>query len=342
MLYGIDANTHNKTYIQKAIKEGGHYICPICEEALIIKNGSIRKAHFAHKSSRQCDDWYSVDNSMSEWHRNWQEKYAEEYREVPVEINGVKHIADIQFGNYVIEFQHSPMSKEVFMERTFFYTQKYKLIWVFDFINISNYDNEDYYNYEEGKNTPPIANLYGEYNEYKWKNQKHTFEDFAPNEWEGKVYLVFDLYSRKYGHMLKQVTWCIEEYDFGILNYKRFATKDFKIPCPQKHLPLTFKMIIDIPCTYAGEIETITAKNGNTYTVRKCAFSNGLQDIRGVCLFADKEGRLPELKVGDTYRVQMIRYYDRKSETVKEFVKVIEKTPIHSTFPRINSNETVE
>lgn len=84
---------------------------------------------------------------------------------------------------------------------------------------------------------------------------------------------------------------------------------------------MNYKLIFEVPCTYAGEIETITAKNGTTYTVRKCAFSDGLRDIRGVCLFADKGGFLPELKVGDTYRVQMTRYYDRKARLKRSFSK---------------------
>lgn len=86
---------------------------------------------------------------------------------------------------------------------------------------------------------------------------------------------------------------------------------------------MNYKLIFEVPCIYAGDIETITAKNGNTYTVRKCAFSNGLMDIRGVRLFADKEGFLPELKVGDTYRVEMTRYYDKESKTEKELFKLL-------------------
>jgi hypothetical protein len=218
MLYAIDKNLGNKVGIQQAIDDGGYYKCTICGDDVIVRNGDVRIPHFAHKSLRICDSWYSTENAMSEWHRDWQSQYAQRYREVPVEINGEKHIADVQFGNYVVEFQHSPMTADAFMKRTRFYTQKYKLIWVFDFIDISNYD--DYYD-------APLHTQYGEFDKFIWKNQKPTFEEFNPRDWYGKVYLVFEIYSRKYGTMLKQVTWCAED-DYRY-NYKRFATQDFKL-----------------------------------------------------------------------------------------------------------------
>lgn len=86
---------------------------------------------------------------------------------------------------------------------------------------------------------------------------------------------------------------------------------------------MNYKLIFELPCTYAGDIETITAKTGKTYEIRKCGFSDGLREIRGAVLFADKNGCVPELKVGDTYRVQMTKYYDKDSQTEKEFFRVL-------------------
>ena len=86
---------------------------------------------------------------------------------------------------------------------------------------------------------------------------------------------------------------------------------------------MTYNLIFELPCTYAGEIETINAKNGKTYAIRKCGFSDGLREIKGAVLFADKNGFLPKLKVGDTYRIQMTQFYDRESKTAKEFFKVL-------------------
>lgn len=118
--------------IENAIKTN-EYVCPICGEPLIIKaeNSSAVTKHFAHKKGTQCLDGWSHD--MSEWHREWQEKFPEECREVVVEKNGVKHRADILINNTVIEFQHSPITNEEILERNAFYLScGYRVIWVFD------------------------------------------------------------------------------------------------------------------------------------------------------------------------------------------------------------------
>lgn len=86
---------------------------------------------------------------------------------------------------------------------------------------------------------------------------------------------------------------------------------------------MTYNLIFELPCTYAGEIETINAKNGKTYAIRKCGFSDGLREIKGAVFFANKDGFLPKLKVGDTYRIQMTKFYDRESKTAKEFFKLL-------------------
>ena len=109
------------------------YFCPVCNEKLSIKatNSLSVRAHFAHKKGTEClDDW---KHDMSEWHYNWQCQFPEEYREVVVEKDEKKHRADVLINGYVIEFQHSPISRVEIKERNEFYTNcGYKVIWVFD------------------------------------------------------------------------------------------------------------------------------------------------------------------------------------------------------------------
>jgi len=109
------------------------YFCPVCNEKLSIKatNSLSVRPHFAHKKGTEClDDW---KRDMSEWHYNWQCQFPEEYREVVVEKDEKKHRADVLINGYVIEFQHSPISRDEIMERNEFYTNcGYKVIWVFD------------------------------------------------------------------------------------------------------------------------------------------------------------------------------------------------------------------
>ena len=109
------------------------YFCPVCNEKLSIKatySLSVRP-HFAHKKGTECLDDWKLD--MSEWHYNWQCQFPEEYREVVVEKDEKKHRADVLINGYVIEFQHSPISRDEIKERNKFYTNcGYKVIWVFD------------------------------------------------------------------------------------------------------------------------------------------------------------------------------------------------------------------
>lgn len=109
------------------------YFCPVCNEKLSIKatNSLSVIPHFAHKKGTKCLDAWKHD--MSEWHYNWQCQFPEEYREVVVEKDKKKHRADVLINGYVIEFQHSPISRDEIKERNEFYTNcGYKVIWVFD------------------------------------------------------------------------------------------------------------------------------------------------------------------------------------------------------------------
>ena len=109
-----------------------HYFCPTCGANLIVKAGAsvaVRK-HFAHSKCSDCD---SFERDMSEWHYNWQLKFPIENREVTVIKDGIKHRADILINNTVIEFQHSPITKEEIEKRNSFYLScGYKVLWVFD------------------------------------------------------------------------------------------------------------------------------------------------------------------------------------------------------------------
>lgn len=125
----------NKIAIDMASPEGKYY-CPICGSQLITKaiGSQNRAAHFAHKRNNICLDSWSYD--MSEWHRNWQNFFPINCREVVLEFNGIKHRADILINNTIIEFQHSPISAQEISDRNKFYTMLgYDVVWVFDATN---------------------------------------------------------------------------------------------------------------------------------------------------------------------------------------------------------------
>lgn len=129
MQFALD-NEGKRVYAEGAEREIS-YVCPLCGEPVILRRGEIKVAHFAHKSGHECCDGWHYD--MSEWHLRMQMYFDEQYREVVVEKDGVRHRADILMNGVVIEFQHSSLSAEEFRDRNDFYLScGYKVVWVID------------------------------------------------------------------------------------------------------------------------------------------------------------------------------------------------------------------
>ena len=113
-------------------QENEAYFCPICNGLLVIKAKKSKSvaAHFAHKSRADCD---TFSHDMSDWHKEWQNRFPLKNREVPLPFDNPCHRTDVLACGYVIEFQHSPISLEEFDERNRFYTSLgKKVVWIFD------------------------------------------------------------------------------------------------------------------------------------------------------------------------------------------------------------------
>lgn len=101
--------------------------CISCGKDVLSKCGKIKMHHWAHKALKDCDSWWEPE---TEWHREWKNKFPEEFREIPFfdEKNNEYHRADIHTPKGItIEFQNSPISTEELQSRERFYT---KLVWV--------------------------------------------------------------------------------------------------------------------------------------------------------------------------------------------------------------------
>ncbi|MHB8162747.1 MAG: competence protein CoiA [Methanoregula sp.] len=112
---------------KKRIKATKHTkgFCGICGELLIPKCGAVYKPHWAHKAGKDCDPWWE---SETDWHRSWKNLVSEDFREVTIEKEGIKHRADIQLlSGIVVELQHSPLSYDERCERESFYEN---MIWI--------------------------------------------------------------------------------------------------------------------------------------------------------------------------------------------------------------------
>lgn len=142
MFYAVNELGHR--YHIDEVSSSEAYFCPFCRHPVIAKDkGNIVAHHFAHKSSKHCDPWYT--GKMSKWHYDMQNLFPKECREVIVynEDKSEFHIADVLLEtrqkHYVFEFQHSPISVPDFILRSSFYINLgYSLTWVFDLRDSSN------------------------------------------------------------------------------------------------------------------------------------------------------------------------------------------------------------
>ena len=196
MYFALDKDK-NRVFIND-VDSKSEYFCQLCGNRVILKRGSIKAHHFAHQMHTACDGW---THEMSEWHLDWQSMFPIECREVVLEKDGKKHIADVLVGNTVFEFQHSPLSPEEFDDRNDFYTSLgYKLIWIFD-LN------------EEAKNGR-IKEHDKKENVLRWKYPKRTFTNFDLRRKDVHLFFEMGLTDEGYESECKyiaRVVWASEK-----------------------------------------------------------------------------------------------------------------------------------
>jgi len=122
MLYVINSN--NEKTVAEPGKKG---MCQLCGEEVISKCGDINVWHWAHKKGTDCDTW---SEGETQWHVEWKNKFPLNNREIIVQKQLTKHIADVMINEkYVVEFQNSPISSEDIKNREKFYD---KMLWIFN------------------------------------------------------------------------------------------------------------------------------------------------------------------------------------------------------------------
>lgn len=151
---------------------------------------------------------------MSEWHYSMQNKFSEEQREVIVKYKGQTYRADILYKNYIIEFQHSPISMEELKERNDFYsTAGYSIAWVFDVQE--QYDSGAIASIDRDDDTLM----------YKWSNPKRCLQCFPqPKEYNKKL-VIYLYWVDEYGNEnFNRVIWSTG--DCGYPDFKRFIVSE--------------------------------------------------------------------------------------------------------------------
>ena len=194
MQYAV--NCEGKRVHAAVANKNEEYFCPTCGQKVIPRQGQCNVAHFAHKSA--CSDSWHYE--MSEWHSQWQEQFPACHREVAVEHLGEKHRADVMVGDYVIEFQHSPITAEEFDERNDFYrSYGKKVVWIFDFIN----------EWREGKMecTSTWENSHDIGGIFRWNRSKNFLRNYIPQK--NKDIIVFFQLAKEdqVDNYIERLTW---------------------------------------------------------------------------------------------------------------------------------------
>ena len=162
-------------------------------------------SHFAHKKRDECD---TFTQDMSEWHRQWQKQFPLRNREVGLPQDKPIHRADVLACGFVIEFQHSTITRYEFNLRNEFYTSLgKKVIWIFDMRDVVDSLRMQWY--DEWNNT------WDNGAKWEWKHAWKVFEDWNPVR--DKNILVFFQFSDYdfndedgAGH-IEQVIWAIND-----------------------------------------------------------------------------------------------------------------------------------
>lgn len=107
----------------KKEEHSGHVFCPY-EHPLIGKQGLKKTWHFAHVTASDCE----ASRLMGSFHHWWQDRVLDDFLEIRMERDGIRHIADMVNGDdLVIEFQKSVIPQSVIIDRESFYDN---MIWV--------------------------------------------------------------------------------------------------------------------------------------------------------------------------------------------------------------------
>lgn len=197
-----------RVFAQKSLPRDVQYSCPVCGGAVRLRAGDNNVAHFAHIHA--CTDTFTHD--MSEWHKAWQMMFPLKNREVVITHGNETHRADVLCYGTVIEFQHSPISESEFQRRNEFYTSAgYKVVWIFDAIDLYSVDGRISYIDE-------WQNRWDNGAKFTWKHPWRFLSGFMPQD-EKSVDIFFQLMpfgndpkSEEADSYMEKVVWVNTNY----------------------------------------------------------------------------------------------------------------------------------
>lgn len=137
------AISHSNDHLRK-LRKKEHFFCPECQEEVILKIGTKRITHFAHKKGSICTESYERESEyhlqgklqLFKWlHMQGVKPVLEQYEQ------SIAQRQDIGFvyngSKYAIEFQCSPIPPDLFIKRTITYEKANIIpIWILGGKNI--------------------------------------------------------------------------------------------------------------------------------------------------------------------------------------------------------------
>ncbi|WP_303833859.1 competence protein CoiA family protein [Ruminococcus flavefaciens] len=243
-----------RTHIDDA-SSNNDYFCPFCKAPLDLRRGDIRRHHFAHAKHHLCTDTWSRDRSENDstWHKQWQEHFPINNQEIPLQLGEIKHRADVMIDRTVLEFQHSPLSPEKFSDRNVFYAGLgHKVIWIFDCMDVTFSQREDF---------------------YYWTRPKRTFRNYSDIARANQTELYFQIDE----NTLVRVTdispegfECFQGYQISVsdfINSMKLQNGCFPVPEPEDfndnptYLGFKKKYDIDLNKQQERAVQSITGAN---------------------------------------------------------------------------------
>lgn len=135
MLSAYDDTGQLINLVDGQVPKGKRFSCPVCQQALILRQGTCYRPHFAHKQLRDCFLWQQ-DNESAE-HLGlkaylYQALSKEEEVRIEVPLPTIKQVADLMVNDQlVLEVQCSPLSLNRLSERTQAYRDLgYQVLWL--------------------------------------------------------------------------------------------------------------------------------------------------------------------------------------------------------------------
>ena len=119
------SNLKGKDFVYRCLDEH----CDNPEMELVLGRG-LRIPHFRHKRRGQC----SCSDGETDWHHEWKSHFDRIERDMGIDsVTGEHNRADaVVGGDFVIEFQHSPISDEEQKHRERFYSGIGGMVWIVD------------------------------------------------------------------------------------------------------------------------------------------------------------------------------------------------------------------